>query len=80
MPCVICLGRLGTDRIDLYQLHWPDETGVPLEETWGAMGDLQDAGLVRHIGVSNFDQGQIEVCLANRHVDSLQPEYSMLQS
>ncbi len=76
--CEKSLGRLGTDRIDLYQLHWPDETGVPLEETWGAMGDLQDAGLVRHIGVSNFDRGQIEACLAMRHVDSLQPEFSML--
>ena len=35
--CEKSLGRLGTDRIDLYQLHWPDESGVPLEETWGAM-------------------------------------------
>ncbi|MET1012834.1 MAG: aldo/keto reductase [Actinomycetota bacterium] len=76
--CEMSLGRLGTDRIDLYQLHWPDETGVPLEETWGAMNELQDAGLVRHIGVSNFDQAQIEMCLAMRHVDSLQPEFSML--
>ena len=76
--CEKSLGRLGTDRIDLYQLHWPDETGVPLEDTWGAMGDLQVAGLVRHIGVSNFDRGQIEACLAMRHVDSLQPEFSML--
>jgi aryl-alcohol dehydrogenase-like predicted oxidoreductase len=76
--CEKSLGRLGTDRIDLYQLHWSDETGVPLEETWGAMGDLQDAGLVRHLGVSNFDRGQIETCLAMRHVDSLQPEFSML--
>jgi methylglyoxal reductase len=76
--CEKSLGRLRTDRIDLYQLHWPDETGVPLEETWGAMSDLQDAGLVGHIGVSNFDRGQIETCLAMRHVDSLQPEFSML--
>jgi aryl-alcohol dehydrogenase-like predicted oxidoreductase len=76
--CEKSLGRLGTDRIDLYQLHWPDETGVPLEETWGAMGELQDAGLVRHIGVSNFDREQIERCLVTRHVDSLQPEFSML--
>jgi aryl-alcohol dehydrogenase-like predicted oxidoreductase len=76
--CDESLGRLGTDRIDLYQLHWSDATGVPLEETWGAMGDLQDAGLVRYLGVSNFDRGQIEICLAMRHVDSLQPEFSML--
>ena len=76
--CEKSLGRLGTDRIDLYQLHWSDETGVPLEETWGAMAELQDAGLVRYLGVSNFDRGQIETCLAMRHVDSLQPEFSML--
>jgi aryl-alcohol dehydrogenase-like predicted oxidoreductase len=76
--CEKSLGRLGTDRIDLYQLHWPDAAGTPLEDTWGAMGELQDAGLVRHIGVSNFDRGQIERCLATRHVDSLQPEFSML--
>lgn len=76
--CEKSLGRLGIDRIDLYQLHWPDETGVPLEDTWGAMCELQDAGLIGSIGVSNFDRGQIETCLAIRHVDSLQPEFSML--
>ena len=38
--CEASLGRLGIDRIDLYQLHWPDESGVPLEETWGAMAEL----------------------------------------
>ena len=76
--CEGSLERLGTDRIDLYQLHWPDEEGTPLEETWGTMAALQDEGKVRSIGVSNFDRGQIEQCLAIRHVDSLQPEFSML--
>jgi aryl-alcohol dehydrogenase-like predicted oxidoreductase len=76
--CEKSLGRLGTDRIDLYQLHWPDTSGAPLEDTWGAMIELQDAGLVRSIGVSNFDREQIERCLAIGHVDSLQPEFSML--
>jgi aryl-alcohol dehydrogenase-like predicted oxidoreductase len=72
------LERLGTDRIDLYQLHWPDETGVPVEDTWGAMAELVDEGLVRHVGVSNFDRALVERCEAGRHVDSLQPELSML--
>ena len=77
--CEKSLGRLGIDRIDLYQLHWLDETGIPLEDTWGAMCELQDAGLIGAMGVSNFDREQIETCLAIRHVDSLQPEFSMLE-
>jgi aryl-alcohol dehydrogenase-like predicted oxidoreductase len=76
--CRKSLERLSTDRIDLYQLHWPDESGVSIEETWGAMASLVDEGLVRHIGVSNFDRDLIERCLAVRHVDSLQQEFSML--
>jgi aryl-alcohol dehydrogenase-like predicted oxidoreductase len=76
--CEGSLGRLGIDVIDLYQLHWPDATGVPIEDTWGAMAELQDAGTVRAIGVSNFDRGLIERCEAIRHVDSLQQEFSML--
>lgn len=75
--CEGSLERLGTDRIDLYQLHWPDPD-APLEETWEAMAALQDEGKVGSIGVSNFDREQIERCLALRHVDSLQPEFSML--
>lgn len=76
--CQASLKRMGIDHIDLYQLHWEDETGVPLEDTWGAMADLLDAGTVGHIGVSNFDRGLIERCEAIRHVDSLQPEFNML--
>jgi aryl-alcohol dehydrogenase-like predicted oxidoreductase len=76
--CRKSLDRLSTDRIDLYQLHWPDASGVPIEETWGAMASLVDEGLVRSVGVSNFDRDLIERCLAVRHVDSLQQEFSML--
>jgi|SRR5919109_98566 aryl-alcohol dehydrogenase-like predicted oxidoreductase len=76
--CDASLTRLGVERIDLYQLHWPDDSGIPVEDTWGAMTELQDAGKVRSIGVSNFDRELIERCLAIRHVDSLQPEFSML--
>jgi aryl-alcohol dehydrogenase-like predicted oxidoreductase len=75
--CEASLKRLGIDAIDLYQCHWPDEN-VPVEDTWGAMAALQDDGLVRHIGVSNFSQAEIERCEAIRHVDSLQPPFSML--
>jgi aryl-alcohol dehydrogenase-like predicted oxidoreductase len=77
--CRGSLERLETDRIDLYQLHWPDDTGVPVEETWGAMAGLVDEGLVRFVGVSNFDRALIERCERIRHVDSLQQEFSMLR-
>jgi aryl-alcohol dehydrogenase-like predicted oxidoreductase len=77
--CEGSLRRLGTDHVDLYQLHWPDERGVPVEETWDAMAALLDDGLVRSIGVSNFDRALIERCEAIRHVDSLQQEFSMLR-
>jgi aryl-alcohol dehydrogenase-like predicted oxidoreductase len=76
--CDASLGRLGIDALDVYQLHWPDETGVPVEETWGAMAELVDAGKTKAIGVSNFDQELLERCLPIHHVDSLQQEFSML--
>src|SRR5262245_31829812 len=56
------LQRLGLEYVDLYQLHWPDESGIPVEETWGAMVALRDEGLARHVGVSNFDRALIERC------------------
>lgn len=76
--CDASLQRMAIDLIDLYQLHWPDPTGIPVEETWGAMMGLQDAGKIRFLGVSNFDRELIQRCEAIRHVDSLQQEFSML--
>ena len=76
--CDASLERLDIDVIDLYQLHWPDESGVPIDDTWGAMSELVSSGKIRFAGVSNFDQGLLEQCLAIRHVDSLQQEFSML--
>jgi len=71
------LRRLRRDVIDLYQLHWPDR-GVPVEETWEAMAALVDDGLVRWIGVSNFSSELLDRCERIRHVDSLQPHFSLL--
>lgn len=71
------LKRLGLDAIDLLQLHWPDR-GTEIEETWEAMSELVSDGLVRHIGVSNHDRDLIERCERIRHVDSLQPNFSLL--
>jgi aryl-alcohol dehydrogenase-like predicted oxidoreductase len=76
--CDASLGRLGVDVIDLYQLHWPDR-GVSVEDTWGAIGGLVDAGKVRWVGVSNFDRTLIERCSAIRHIDSLQQEFSLVR-
>jgi myo-inositol catabolism protein IolS len=75
--CEASLKRLDTDRIDLYQIHWPPH-GAPIEETWAAMAALEKEGLVRAIGVSNFDRELIERCQRIRHVDSLQPHFSLL--
>jgi aryl-alcohol dehydrogenase-like predicted oxidoreductase len=73
------LERLGTDRIDLYQIHWPAEHEVPVEEAWGTLAELADEGLARYVGVSNFDRALIERCLPIRHVDSVQNRLSLLE-
>jgi len=70
--CRGSLQRLGRDHLDVYFLHWPDETGVPLEETWGAMAELAETGLVRAIGLSNYTIEDVERCHAQRPVDAVQ--------
>jgi aryl-alcohol dehydrogenase-like predicted oxidoreductase len=77
--CDASLRRLGVERIDLYQFHWPDEGGVPVEDSWDAMIRLVEQGKVRAIGVSNFDVTLLERCETRRHVDSLQPPFSMIK-
>jgi aryl-alcohol dehydrogenase-like predicted oxidoreductase len=72
------LDRLGIERIDLYQVHWPDPA-VPVEETWGAMAALVEQGLVARIGVSNFDRPLLERCLPIHPVASVQNELSLLR-
>ncbi|MGD0249000.1 MAG: aldo/keto reductase, partial [Candidatus Limnocylindrales bacterium] len=72
------LRHLGIERIDLYQIHWPDETGTPLEDSWGEMSRLVDEGKVRAIGVCNFGVDLLERCERIRHVASLQPPFSLI--
>jgi len=56
--CERSLERLGTDRLDLYLLHW--RGSIPLEETMEVFAALQKGGKIRHYGVSNFDVGDME--------------------
>ncbi len=77
--CEASLRRLGVERIDLYQFHWPDETGTAIEDSWGEMMRLVDEGKVRAAGVSNFDVPLLERCEALRHVDALQPPFSLIR-
>jgi aryl-alcohol dehydrogenase-like predicted oxidoreductase len=75
------LRRLGTDWIDLYQLHRPDPQ-VPVAETLGALDELVRAGKVREIGCSNFDAVQIreaEAAARGARFVSVQNDYSLLQ-
>jgi aryl-alcohol dehydrogenase-like predicted oxidoreductase len=75
--CRNSLQRLGVDHLDLYFLHWPDDQ-IPLQESWGAMAELADQGLVRAIGLSNYTLAQIEACHAARPVDVIQDGLSLV--
>jgi aryl-alcohol dehydrogenase-like predicted oxidoreductase len=71
------LQRLGVDAIDLYQIHWPIPE-AEIEEGWSALAELKEQGLVRHIGVSNFDAEQLQRIQGIASVETLQPPYSLI--
>jgi aryl-alcohol dehydrogenase-like predicted oxidoreductase len=71
------LQRLGVDAIDLYQIHWPNPD-ADIEQGWSALAELKEQGLVRHIGVSNFDIGQLQRIQQIAPVETLQPPYSLI--
>ncbi|WP_433299250.1 aldo/keto reductase [Actinoplanes sp. CA-030573] len=70
------LGRLGTDHVDLYQLHRVDPE-VPIEETWGAMAEAVAAGKARRIGLSEVTVDEIRRAQAVHPVASVQSELSL---
>jgi aryl-alcohol dehydrogenase-like predicted oxidoreductase len=74
--CDASLERLGTDRIDLYYQHRVDTT-VPVEETWGAMGELVAAGKVHFLGISEAGPSTIRRAHATHPVSAVQSEYSL---
>jgi aryl-alcohol dehydrogenase-like predicted oxidoreductase len=76
--CDASLRRLGVERIDLFQIHWPPEDGTAPEEAWGALLDLEAEGKIRAAGVSNFTVDMLERCEQRGHVGSLQPPFSLI--
>jgi aryl-alcohol dehydrogenase-like predicted oxidoreductase len=76
--CEASLKRLGVDRIDLYQMHWP-EPDEDVEEGWEEMARLAEEGKVRYLGASNFNVEHLERVRNIAPVASLQPPYSMLR-
>lgn len=70
------LRRLGVDSIDLYYLHRPDPN-VPIEETVGAMAQLVDAGMVRHLGLSEVTSDELHRAHATSPITAVQSEWSL---
>lgn len=76
--CEASLKRLGTDYIDLYQIHWPDES-TPIHETMEALQLLKDQGKIRAAGVSNYSLEQLKEASAAIDLASNQLPYSMVR-
>jgi aryl-alcohol dehydrogenase-like predicted oxidoreductase len=73
------LRRLGVERLDLLQFHWPADDEVPLEEYWGTLLALKAEGKAAHVGLSNFDVDQLTAAEELGHVETLQPPFSAVQ-
>jgi pyridoxine 4-dehydrogenase len=75
--CEASLRRLRLERIDLYQLHSPDPQ-VPLEDSLGALRELQEEGKIRHVGVSNVSLDELERARAVVDVVTVQNRYNLV--
>src|SRR4051812_5916155 len=72
------LRHLGTDYVDLYQVHWPDPH-TPFEETARVLDEFVREGKVRYVGVSNYDVADMEAFQRGRKLDALQPPYPLFR-
>jgi aryl-alcohol dehydrogenase-like predicted oxidoreductase len=72
------LRRLRTERIDLYQMHWPAADGTPVEEYWQVFTDLKRQGKIRAAGLSNHDIGQLKAAQSVGNVDAIQPPFNLI--
>lgn len=77
--CEESLRRLGVERLDLYQLHWPVDDHAVVEAAWATLGELREEGKVRWTGVSNFGPELLARCAAIRPLDSGQYPLSLLE-
>ncbi len=75
--CENSLKRLGTDYIDLYQIHWPNHD-IPIQDTIGAMEELKEEGKIRIIGCSNFGPQDLSGALSRARFESNQVAYNLL--
>ncbi|MGM0381228.1 MAG: aldo/keto reductase [bacterium] len=72
------LERLSVDQIDLLQIHWPDHD-VPFRETIEVLEEFRDQGLIRYIGLSNFNVEEIKQAQQGGTIDFLQPPYNLFE-
>lgn len=77
--CENSLRRLGVERIDLLQVHWPCESNTPLEETLGALEKLKSQGKIQAFGLCNYDATTLEKALNLAPISTLQTPYSMIR-
>lgn len=72
------LRRLGVDRIDLFQMHWPPLDAYGIEDYWSVFAQLKEQGKVRAIGLSNHTVDELRAAERIAHVDSMQPPFSVI--
>jgi aryl-alcohol dehydrogenase-like predicted oxidoreductase len=77
--CEASLKRLGVDRLDLLQMHWPATDGTPVEDYWGTLLELRAEGKARAVGLCNHPVELLERAEAVGHVESLQPPFSAIK-